>query len=508
MYLFGESADAVWSRLDGKKRPLLTRCENYASLTIPKVCLPEGFDPESTDQTHDYQSIGAQAVNNVVNKLMLSMFAPSRPFFKMGLKDQSQMSRRIKENGMDVDVQTILSGMERKAVAAFESSGQRPKLFQGLRHLVVTGNVLLILDKPAIRVMGIRYYNVKRTADGRVHTLVIRERVKFNELDLEVQQAVMGYNSPEGEVEHYKLICLLPSGNYHMTQWVGSQKLPMKFDGKWTPEKLPYRVLAWDLADESDYGTGLVEEYVADLEAASVLSEAVVNGGVLGAEYRWLVNPTGMTTADDFNVSKNGDALAGREEDIKATQGGNPEAIKVAQAVLDVYEKRIGRGFLVGSAVVRASERTTAEEVRLTANELETSFGGVYSTLAPTIQLPMSHWLIAKIDTRILGSSIEITIVTGLDALSRNGDLENLRLALSDMAQLTQAPESLQERIDWDVMWKFVCQGRGVDITQNFLLTQDQVNKNRAAQAQVQANANVSQAAGEAAVQNPNPNGA
>lgn len=493
-------------KMEAIKRPLLIRCENYASLTIPKICLPEGFNPESTDQTHDYQSIGAQAVNNVTNKLMLAMFAPSRPFFKAKVGPKTK--KRVDEKGMNVDVDTALSKIEKDAVSKLEELAQRPKLYAGMRHLVITGNALLCLEPKILRIMGLKYYCVKRTVDGRVHTLIIRERVKFNELDEAVQKAVLGYHNPEAEVDHYKYIELLPSGSYRMTQWIGAQKLPMQFDGKWPADKLPYRVLAWDLADESDYGTGLVEEYVGDLEAASILSEAIVNGGVLGAEYRWLVNPTGLTTADDFNNSKNGDALPGREEDIKPTQGGNPEAIKVAQAVLDVYEKRIGRGFLVGSAVQRQAERVTAEEVRLTANELETSFGGVYSMLAPAIQAPIAWWLLKQLDPTSANSDLTITIVTGLDALSRNGDLENFKQALTTMAAITQVPESLQERVDWDKVWKFVCQGYGVDVSAGYLLSQEQVNQNNAAKLQQQANANVSEAAGTAAVQAPQSPGA
>lgn len=499
-----ESADQCWSRLDGVKQSLMLRCENYAALTIPKICLPNGFNLESTDQTHDYQSIGAQAVNNVTNKLMLAMFAPSRPFFKATVGEKTL--KQVNAQGIAVDVDTILASLERQAVAKLEELGQRPKLYAAARHLVVTGNALMCLDDKIIRIMGIRHYCVKRTADGRVHTLIIKERVKFNELELEVQEAVLGFNNPDGEVDHYKLIQLQKSGNYLMTQWVGAQQLPMKFNGKWPADKLPYRVLVWDLSDEADYGTGLVEEYIGDLEAASILSEAVVNGGILGAEYRWLVNPTGLTSADDFNLSKNGDALPGKPEDIAPTQGGNPEAIKVAQAVLSTYETRIGRGFLVGSAVQRQAERVTAEEVRLTATELETSFGGVYSMLAPTIQTPIAWWLMAQLDKRSAGADLVITIVTGLDALSRNGDLDNLRQAIADMAALTQVPESLIERINWDVMWKFVCQGRGVDTSMNFLLTQAQVNAQQQAaqaqQAQVQANANIHESAGAKASEN------
>jgi hypothetical protein len=471
--------------------------------------LPEGFNPEDTDQTHDYQAIGAQAVNNVLNKLMLAMFAPSRPFFKgdVGEKTETQAQNA----GIDkLDIRSILSSIERKAVAKLDELGQRPKLYQTLGNLVVTGNSLLIAEKEQLRVMGLRYWCVKRTITGKMHTLIIKESVKFDELEPAVREAagMYGPTDPDSLVDFYKMICLSENGkNYEMTQWVGAAKLPTEFDGRWPTDKCPYHALAWNLADESDYGTGLVEEYAADLEAASILSEGMVNGGVLGAEFRWLVDPAGMTSADDVNKSKNGDALAGREKDITPTQGGNPEAIAQIANVLDRYERRIGRAFLMGSAVTRDAERVTAEEVRLTANELEMSYGGVYSQLSTTLQLPIAWWLLAMVDKSALKADLKLTVITGLGALSRNGDLENLRLALQDLAELSNVPPLLQERINWDAITKYVGQGRGVEMN-DFLLSDEQVKANRAAAAQAEVATQTGIAAGQAAVQPQEPTGA
>lgn len=462
----------------------MTRVERYAALTIPKVCLPTGFNVESMDQTHDYQSLGAQAVNHVVNKLMTAMFAPSRPFFRVAEGKKTKESAA--KAGIDeTAIGDILARMEREGSKMLDKLAQRPKLYQALRHLVVTGNVLMILDKSMIRVMGLRYFCVKRTHDGKVHTLVIREQLCFNELDEKIQALWETKYQPTDMVSLYRYIRKV-RGNYIMDQWVDEQKLPKEFSGRWSEDKFPYRVLSWDLADESDYGTGLVEDYAGDFEALSVLAESIVTGGVVGTEFRWVANPNGITSIEDFRNSVNGDTIPGNAKDISAISPPVAEGVKTAQAVSQEYTQRIGRGFLMGSAVVRDAERVTAEEVRMQAMELESAFGGVYSALAPSMQEPTANWMLANADLPIAGSDLSIVIVTGLDALSRNGDLENLKLGIATLGGLVNVPEPLVARIKWQDLSDFVGQAVGVDL-KRFIMSDDEFAQVQQAMAAQQA---------------------
>ena len=72
------------------------------------------------------------------------------------------------------------------------------------------------------------------------------------------------------------------------------------------------------------------------------------------------------------------------------------------------------------------------------ATELETSFGGTYSRLAVEMQMPMARWLLRSVNMEVKGTQLKLSIVTGLDALSRSGDLDNLRAALQDVALIVQ----------------------------------------------------------------------
>lgn len=495
------TASAAWEACDALRQGLLRRIENYAKLTIPKVCYPEGYNSDSTNESHDYQSIGAQAVNHLSNKLMLAMFAPSRPFAK--LQAGAKAAQEAMKGGLTQgQLEDILAEGERKAIKELDSRGQRPKLFQLMRHLVVAGNALLYLEKEGMRVLGVKSYVVKRNIKGEVCHLVIREKVKFDELDKDIKKLYGRYYQDDHTCCFYKWIERQDNGSYTMTQWLDDKRLPKEYNGRWPADSMPYQVITWDLADEADWGTGLVEEYVGDFEALSVLSESVVDGAVLGTEYRWLVSPTGQTSVEDLNNSENGDALPGLPGDVAPTQGGNPNAITVASEVLDKYERRVARGFLMGSAVIRDAERVTQEEVRLTAQELETAYGGVYSTLAASVQKPVAQWLFKAIDINLKGADLNITIITGLDALSRNGDLENLRLALADMTGLAAVPGTLSGRVKWEEIIRFVGQGRNIDLARFFLNDKEFADKVAAQQVDQAAQA-VGTEAGMQAVQQP-----
>src|SRR6478752_1417567 len=495
------TAQECWSKLDGERQTMLRRFERYAALTIPKVCYQDEIVPEDTDDQHDYQSLGAQGTNHLTNKMMLALFAPSRPFFRADAGPD--VKRELAEAGMtETQIVAALGQVERDSAAELDRRAQRPKLYTTLRHLIVVGNVLQILDdkKEAIRVIGVKRWCVKRNVEGKVQTLIVRECVKFGELEDAVQAAVADLGcQPEDKVEFYQWLKLV-DGKYSMTQWVKDKQLPVEFNGDWPEASCPYRVLTWDLADESDYGTGLVEEYSGDIEAMSVLSEAIVNGGVLAAEFRWLLNPAGLTSAEEFQNSENGAVIPGKESDLQSVQGGpNPNALQMVQAVLDKYERRVAQGFLMNSAVIRDAERVTAEEIRMTAQELETAFGGVYSSLASSLQTPIAYWLMRAIKVP-KGLDLRITAVTGLEALSRNGDLDRLLQALEIFGKVAALPPQVLDRMEWKPFSDYVGNGVGIDLSP-FFKTEEQYQQFLAANRAQAVQTNNAMEAGKAGAQ-------
>jgi hypothetical protein len=130
--------------------------------------------------------------------------------------------------------------------------------------------------------------------------------------------------------------------------------------------------------------------------------------------------------------------------------------------VIKEYVNRLGRGFIMTSAVTRDAERVTAEEIRLLAGELENGLGGGYSRLAVDLQRPLGLFLMALNKFRVKDKEIELTVVTGLDALSRNGDLENLRGWLDDIMKLNAAGPEITRPLNLTALYRDLASPRGI----------------------------------------------
>lgn len=495
MQISAQTAVERWGELDSERQSFITRCEKYAAMTKPKLCTPVGYNQQQVALQHDYQSIGAQGVNHVSNKLMLALFAPSRPFFRLDPGETA--AEEMSTLGTPDQISAMLAQAEKIAVRVLDQRAVRPKLYEATQHLIVTGNVLLITKDKTVRVLGIKKYCVKRAGDGTLIELVTREEVAYASLDKKTKESltVMGKASYSGKdkVCVYRWIRLEDSTSgeavYKETQWVNDCQLPEAFSSQSKPDDLPYRAATWDLADGDDYGTGLVEDYQGDFSALSMISEATVYAAILNSEFRWLVRPGAQTKAEDLKNSANGSALPGEDGDITVLTTQKHTDLSTNLALAELYIGRIGRGFMLQSAVTRNAERVTAEEIRLTADELETSFGGAYSRIAVDLQTPLARWLMKQSGQDIANKDIKPTIVTGMDALSRAGDRENLMLFLGDLVSLGQLPPEIRDRLKTDSVIAQFAAARGLG-SQQYLVDE---NTYKAIQQQRQAQAMVAQ---------------
>jgi hypothetical protein len=487
-----ETAEAMWTRMQAERSNLMAQIESYASMTLPKICLPDGVTTENATFTNEYQSIGAQAVNHLANKLMLAMFAPSRPSFRLVPTDA--LRRQLVDAGIDEDdIAPVLAEAERSSARELDARGQRPKLYSACKHLIVTGNVLMHTPKDGIRILGMRYWCVKRDVNGKLHTLIKREVIKADELEPDLQEFAHAAQA-DTEVSLYTIV-RRNGKKYDEEVWVGESKLPSNYSSTYSEDDNPWHVLTWDLGDDSDYATGLVGEYAADFERITAMSEAVSDASILGLDVRYLVDATASTSVEDLQKGRPGDYIPGRKGDIDPVVGGNPQMLAAADVVLQRYEKRIAQAFILHSAIVRSAERVTAEEIRMVAQELEASLGGVYSSLAGTMQSAVAKWLLKSVSLPFDSKLLNIAIVTGLDALSRNGDLEALQRGLEILAKVQMLPPDLQARIKMDKLASKVGQGVGYDLSsvlmsdEEYQQAQTQAAAARSAEAGVTAQA-------------------
>ena len=87
------------------------------------------------------------------------------------------------------------------------------------------------------------------------------------------------------------------------------------------------------------------------------------------------MSPSSTTKPRTIADAGNGAIVQGRPEDVAVIQVGKTADFSTAAQMTQTLERRIAEAFM--QLNVRQSERTTAEEVRLTQLELEQQLGGL-----------------------------------------------------------------------------------------------------------------------------------
>ena len=469
---------------DAEREEVLTRSERYAGWTIPTLFPDNNLTTE--EMQNDYQSVGAQAVTNLANKVMMALFQPTRPFFRMQLNEEQREEVRKATNMTEAQIDASLASTEREAMRKMNESKARVVLNDVVQQLIVVGNSLLYTPKDdEVIAYSLRDYITKRDLRGKVYKTIICETKTVASLseDLASIAVAAGYHNDD-EISIYTGIERQTGGKFKVWQELEDVCRCNKRDGIYAEDALPWIPLTWKLARGKDYGTGLVEDYAGDFHTLSTLAEAILDYTTVVTDVKNLVNPAGMTDVREITEAPSGAYVSGREEDLHVHTANVVDASQFLDMRFKAVERRIGAAFLLNTAVTRDAERVTAEEIRMQAQELESSLGGVYSRLALELQKPYAKRLLRSISLEF--KDIEPVIVTGLESLSRNSDLGNLRAFLTDLAILEQLPESVQARIKVGDLIAMFGAGHGVDY-EKFLKDEEVVKKEMQEAAERQA---------------------
>ena len=451
--------------LDGdyNREEVLNRCERYAGWTIPSV-FPDEPLMEYDELQLDYQSVGAQAVTNLSNKLMMALFQPSRPFFRMNL-NQEQRQEVLATGIKGAQIDAALAEAERAAMTNMNASNARIIMHDVMKQLIITGNSLMYAPedtKQDMVVYSLRDFIIKRDLRGRMIKCVIRETKSVSGLsdDLAALAEAAGYMQ-EDDVSIYTGIQRVGKSKFFVWQELEDLCYCHGEVGVYKQDELPWIPLTWDLARGKDYGTGLVELYSGDFHKLSNLSEAIVDYTTVMTDVKNLVNPAGMTDVREITEAPSGSYVHGREEDLFVHQPQVANVTEFLTQQFDQVARRLGAAFLLTSAVTRDAERVTAEEIRMQAQELESSLGGVYTRLATELQLPLAKRELRNLDS--VFADITPVIVTGLESLSRNSELANFRAFMQDMIILADVPDEVKEWMEFKDIIAMLGAGHGVD---------------------------------------------
>lgn len=434
----------TYEKLAAKRFSFLDRARECAKVTIPTL-IPEDAHSSHSRFPTPYQSVGARGVNNLASKLLLALLPPNSPFFRLAVDDYT-LEEMAGDEAARAKVEEALNKIERSVMTEMETDGLRSPLFEGLKHLITSGNVLLHLPKDGgARVFPLSRYVVKRDPMGNVLMAITKEEIAPNALPQDIQALLDGDEAKDEKVAIYTKI--YREGNkFKMYQEVNKTIIPDTM-ATYPVDKSPMLVLRWTRIDGEDYGRGYVEEYLGDLISLEGLSKAVLEASAASAKILFMVNPNGTTRASDIARAENGAIVNGNANEVTVLQSQKHADMRIAQETSQQIGQRLAQAFLMNSSIQRSGERVTAEEIRYMAGELEDALGGVYSILSQEFQLPlvsrvMDRMTKARRIPSLPKGVVRPAIVTGLEALGRGHDLQKLNLFMQTLGQL--GPDAMQ----------------------------------------------------------------
>ena len=465
-----ETARQRYSKLASGRTNFLDIALECSRLTIPTLLMHDEGEqtPHSRFKT-PWQSVGAKGVVTLASKLMLGLLPPSTTFFKLQLDDSKLGVEIPTEQKSEMDLS--FAKIERMIMDSIAASTDRVQIFSAIKHLVVTGNALLYMAKDGIKMYPINRYVVERDGNGNVTEIVTRERVSRKILGEEFQlppkldvvdSSTGGHDK---DVDVYTCVKKNKKGGWYWHQEADDRMLPGS-DGKAPKDKSPWLPLRFVTVDGEDYGRSRVEEFLGDLKSLEALMQALVEGSAASAKVIFTVSPSSTTKPASLANASNGAIIQGRPDDIGVVQVGKQADFRTAFDLAGVIEKRLAEAFLVMN--VRQSERTTAEEVRMTQMELEQQLGGLFSLLTTEFLIPyldrkMHTLTVSKKIPSLPKGLVNIQIVAGINALGRGQDRESLITFIQTVAQ-TLGPEALMQFVNADEAIKRLATAQGIDV--------------------------------------------
>jgi hypothetical protein len=476
MIMENSSAASRYARLASDRTIFLDTARDCAALSLPHLLTRTGV-VNGQKLTTPWQSIGAKGVNVMASKLMLSLFPVTATFFKLQINDGKLASDPNLDATIKSEIDLSLSKMERVVMQNVAESQDRVVLHQAMKHLIVTGNVLLYMGSSGLKLYPLDRFVVVRDGEGNPTEIVTVESINrqflpeqfqkpkssINRVDDNTSTPAVDVTVGEDEAAVYTW-AKLKDGQWRWRQEVDGEILE-ETQGKSPKTTTPWLPLRFNVVDGEDYGRGRIEEYLGDLKSLEGLMQAMVEGSAAAAKVVFLVSPSATVKPSTLAKAGNGAILQGRADDVTVVQAQKSADFSTAMNMVTQLTQRLSEAFLI--LTVRQSERTTAEEIRATQQELNEQLGGIYGTLTAELLRP---YLQRKLF--VLQRSGEVpklpkgivfpTVIAGIEGIGRGQDRESLMMFLQTVSQ-SLGPENMVKFINPEEAIKRLAAAQGID---------------------------------------------
>jgi hypothetical protein len=334
------------------------------------------------------------------------------------------------------------------------------------------------VEGKGIKWHNLRNFTVKLNDMGEPLQICVKQTLNKNNLPKDI---VLDSDDDSEDIELYTL------SNWADEKWTVTTSIGSEIQGSektYKEDELPYVYLGWIRSPNDEYHRPYAEQYQGILEDYADMNKVSVDGAMISSKVIPLVNPLGTTRKSDLAKAKNGEPIDGREEDIGSFKVNKNYDFQNGTAEKNVLMQQIDEAFL--KRVQRQAERVTAEEIRQDASELEKNLVGMYSIMSKKF----NKWLILQImkELGIKFESIDVNVITGLDALGKNIEAQQLdgfvnRMVTLELKHWLKEPELINRYASMD----------GIDM-EGLIKTPKEVETELAAQQQAQQQAEMASA--------------
>jgi hypothetical protein len=478
------SASARYSMLQRERNTVLTQARAAADLTIPGLIPQQGASNPHDIATQPYSSLGARGVNNVAAKLLLSLFPPERPFFRLDIDPETAAAM-----GTNLGpAQEALAGITFRAQTLIEGSGSRPLWMEVFRHLIVAGNVLVFHpdDGSVMRVWRLDQFVVRRDAQGKMLEVVIEEEVYPSELDQATLAAVQLADKVNKDPDHAPDAVEEKVKLYTVVERVGDKVIHYQeindievpgSRGTAKADVAGWQALRWQAVPGSDYGRSMISEYAGDFLSMEDGWQAILKFAAVAARIISVVDPNAGVDIEELAAADSGDYITGFADKIQTLQLDKNQDFSTLWNVMQSIERRLSQAFLLTANTIRDAERVTAEEIRAVAQELEDSFGGTYTILSAEAQAPYARRILyilgKKGQAPKLPKTVVPQIVTGFSALGQTHEAAAIIEWLKELLDIF-GPETVSAEVQFSEVALRTGTSQGITDVKGLLKSEEQ----------------------------------
>jgi hypothetical protein len=471
---FGVKAEGFYEDHRTLRNAVVDIGRRLADMTIPSVFPPENFNNGMGRLAVTNQSINALCINTLAGSLTLGALPPELPICKIEAIESKLQQDIQQDPELYAQVTYALSRREEIHRTRLASTSARGVYTQCMRHLLITGNVLVKwtdINTPTFHSM--HNWVVHRDGQGFPVATVLKECISLAVADDDVVEAIKHVRASKSVLERYASGAKWDdeADIYHCQKWDKDEGR----EGMWlfwqeteggyvipgtdyySPKDVPPMwpsCLLWEPG--SDYGMGYCNDFEGDLSTCEELTSALRDGAAVVAWFLTFVNPTGQTNIRDVRTADNLSVLPGRAEDVTAFQSGKAGELNWVSTQLEGVARRLGQAFAMEASIQRTGERVTREEWVQMTKALDKAMGGLYTYISGSIQrwyIKRFIYLHEKEDKTLKPlpkDLVSVDIITGIDSIGRSSEYDTLMQLGKDLQSLF--PKEFEARAnvgDW-----------------------------------------------------------